>query len=157
MKGNKYNKPLSEGNDATENKILYNLGDVIYLIVDRAFKEIHWAFLNEGSARRKLLELKLQDGDIYKIETVVISDSVGDFNMYQILLNQKNIKMVNKYEKAYDGRMVNTECYVVDYEKEKIRNLEGEIVDEDFVATETDDIIYTDTDSIKVDSGLDPF
>lgn len=115
--GNKFNRPLSD-NGNKETKTLFNLGDVIYIVVDADAYELMSAYIDEGNAYEERDEL-LSQGVNATVETVVINDASGELEIMNLMLKNGNIKRLDKYERAINGQMIHTESYIAEYSHEQ--------------------------------------
>ena len=116
--GNKFNKPLSH-DDNRETKSLYNLGDVVYVVIDADAYELLSAYVDERKAQREVEKLREDEGIKAVIETVVLNDSTGELQLMNLMLEHGNITRLDKYERAINGQMIHTESYIAEYSHEQ--------------------------------------
>lgn len=114
--GNKFNRPLSD--NGQETKSLYNLGDVVYVVIDADTYELLSAYVDERKAQREVEKLR-DDGIKAVIETVVLNDATGELQLMNLMLEHGNIKRLDKYERAINGQMIHTESYIAEYTHEQ--------------------------------------
>ena len=114
--GNKFNRPLSD--NGQETKTLYNLGDVVYIVIDADAYELLSAYINERHAQEEADDLRSQ-GVKAVVETVVLNDATGELQLMNLMLEHGNIKRLDKYERAINGQMIHTESYIAEYTHEQ--------------------------------------
>ena len=121
--GNKFNRPLSD--NGRETKSLYNLGEVVYVVIDANAYELVSAFIDEEKAKRYIKSMNEAEslghgcGAEYVIEPVVLNDSTGELQLMNLMLEHGNITRLDKYERAINGQMIHTESYIAEYSHEQ--------------------------------------